>query len=468
MPSLSLRKIRSRGRPHVDVKQDSSVEHIERTSMPRAQKKMDATATTALEQPPPYELPTYEEAAPDGPPAVPWRASSPAPSIAHSIYRQTHAPPVYRPCPRDRQQEGREAQGRQPRQGWLNASKSEQEGNNLQSRWIAKPAPTKTTPVEGLCQVALEGKYTSVQSFLESGTDVYEISETGKARSAIHAALRGPDPGLALLLLHYPCQQAKMFGSMIPPAGPPETERRAAARLRFLLSLKDGKGCTPLHLAASAGAAHVAREMLELGADVNALDDLNRTPLHMAARFARAETLAVLLEFGANPAMVKEKLWDIVRPDMKDELGDSAFVLRVVTRAVMKRHTANDKSPLEDDESLRNIGWGGCGGAPATENRTPPRPRVEDESDEELARFKRAVRGNVSLAGFSPSAPPVASPSLEGGPLRPGPRLPLRTETLRFNPAFRDWKSTCDIVQEEHRRQKAKNEASGSGAGGLS
>jgi hypothetical protein len=261
-----------------------------------------------------------------------------------------------------------------------------------------------------------------------------------------------------------------MFGSMIPPAGPPETERRIAARLTFLLSLKEGKGCTPLHLAASAGAAHVAREMLELGADVNALDDLHRTPLHMASRFARAETMAVLLEFGADPALVNEKLWDIVSPEMKDELGDSAFVRRVVARAVMKRLRDDDKSQLEDDESLRNIGWGGPGGEPAMENRCPSRPRVTDKDDEELARFKRAVRDVVSPAGFSPSARPMSSPSLEGGPLRvrPGPRSYQRTETLRFNPAYQDWKSRCDIVQEEHRRQKARNEASGSGAAGLS
>lgn len=432
---------------------------------------MDARATTVIEQPPPYsELPPYEKQAPDEFPPPQWRASSPAPSVAPSNYRQTHAPPVYPCSPRSRQQEESEAQGQHLRPGRPTSSSVKLEGDQAQSRWIAETASKKATPAECLCQAALRGKCVSVQSILESGTDVFEISKTGKARSAIHAALRGPDPGLALLLLHYPCRQAAMFGSIISPTGPAETERRFTARLKFLLSLKDGNGCTPLHLAASAGAAQVAREMLELGADVNALDDLNRTPLHMAARFARAETLAVLLEFGANPALVKEKLWDIVRPDLKDELGEPAFVLRVVTRAVTKRQTPDDKSPLEDDESLRNIGWGGGEGELAKENRAAPRPRVEDESsDEELARFKRAVRGSVSLAGFSPSVPPVAGPSLlAGGPLRPGPRLHLRTETLRFSPAFQDWKSKCDIVQEEHRRQKAKNEASGSGAGGLS
>lgn len=477
MPSLSLRRIKSLRHPREGAPKDAVVvEHVEQTSTSTTQTQTSAMATIVAEEPPPYELPPYTEAddqVPDLP--RPRRASSPAPSVAPSLapsYRQSHPPPVYRPRPGEERtetrQQQREAEERQKRTifGGILAY-------NARISQAPRPPAKDLTPLQRLCQAALEGRLSTVQALLESGTDVHEVSKTGKITSAIHDALRGPNPGLALLLLHYPCEQGNMFGSLVPPTGPAEAEARIGARSKFLLALKDKKGCTPLHLAASAGAADVAREMLELGAHVNALDDFNRTPLHLAAKFARAEALDVLLEFGADHGLVREKLWEVASPEGKDELGDSAFVRRVVMRAVFRRESGmkDEKGQMEDEDTLRNFGWRGDGekgDETKTEHRQPPRrSQYDEDEDEKLARFQRSVRGSVSLTSFSPQAPAVAGPSLEGGPLRAGPRLHLRTETMRFNPAFVKWKSMCDTVQQEHRRQKDKNEAEGSGAGGL-
>jgi hypothetical protein len=469
MPGLSLRRIKSLRRPREGTPKDAIVvEHVEQASTSTIQTQTGAMPTVT-EEPPPYELPPYTEADDQVPDLRrPRRASSPAPSVAPSLapsYRQSHPPPVYRPRPGEDQQR-REAEERQKRTIFSLA-------HNGWTSQTPRPLVKDLTPLQRLCHAALEGRLSTVQALLESGTDVHEASQTGKITSAIHDALRGPNPGLALLLLHYPCEQGKMFGSLVPPTGPAEAEARIEARLKFLLDLKDNKGRTPLHLAASAGAADVAREMSELGADVNALDNFNRTPLHLAAKFARAEALDVLLEFGADPGLVREKLWEVASPQGKDELGDSAFVRRVVMRAVFRRESGmkDEKGQMEDEDDLRNFGWRGDGekgDETKTEHRQPPRrSQYDEDEDEKLARFQRSIRGNVELTGFSPLAPPVAGPSLAGGPLRAGPRLHLRTETMRFNPAFVKWKSMCDTVQEEHRRQKNKNVAEGSGAGGL-
>ncbi|KAK5455177.1 hypothetical protein LTS15_005897 [Exophiala xenobiotica] len=60
------------------------------------------------------------------------------------------------------------------------------------------------------------------------------------------------------------------------------------------------EGKTALHLACESGRIHVARCLLELGADVNSADDQGRTGLHYAVRNGCLELVAVLLERGAD------------------------------------------------------------------------------------------------------------------------------------------------------------------------
>jgi cytochrome c len=58
---------------------------------------------------------------------------------------------------------------------------------------------------------------------------------------------------------------------------------------------------TPLHMAIETNHVEAARLLLDLGADVNALDYRKKGPLHYAAGVGIVELVELLLERGANP-----------------------------------------------------------------------------------------------------------------------------------------------------------------------
>ena len=64
---------------------------------------------------------------------------------------------------------------------------------------------------------------------------------------------------------------------------------------------------TPLHIAANNGSAEAAKELIRLGADVNAIGFDDKAPLHYAAWYTeetdekKFETIKILLDAGANP-----------------------------------------------------------------------------------------------------------------------------------------------------------------------
>ena len=68
----------------------------------------------------------------------------------------------------------------------------------------------------------------------------------------------------------------------------------------------DVKG-TPLHIAANCGSAEAAKELIRLGADVNARGFDDKAPLHCAACYTKEtdekkfETIKILLDAGADP-----------------------------------------------------------------------------------------------------------------------------------------------------------------------
>lgn len=77
------------------------------------------------------------------------------------------------------------------------------------------------------------------------------------------------------------------------------------------------RGATPLHMAAASGHVHNAVLLIELGADVNAVDDSNNTPLHSAVRnlgtnrkeFKNAEELVrTLIRKGADINLTNEEM----------------------------------------------------------------------------------------------------------------------------------------------------------------
>ena len=73
------------------------------------------------------------------------------------------------------------------------------------------------------------------------------------------------------------------------------------------VNARNAEGKTPLHFASQGSyrgvniaLCHIARLLLERGADINALSQTRSTPLHLAAQDGRIEVVRVLLEHGAN------------------------------------------------------------------------------------------------------------------------------------------------------------------------
>ena len=69
----------------------------------------------------------------------------------------------------------------------------------------------------------------------------------------------------------------------------------------------DGRGRTPVMLAAEDGNTPMVRLLLEAGANVNALDNLGYQSLHWAAtnRQRDGSTVKLLLEHGADPVLFR-------------------------------------------------------------------------------------------------------------------------------------------------------------------
>jgi ankyrin repeat protein len=86
-------------------------------------------------------------------------------------------------------------------------------------------------------------------------------------------------------------------------------------------SAKDLSGSTPLHVAARANAAAVAKALLAKGADIDAVDDDGSTALHVAAQQNCADVVNVLLNAGGccGPSAPKPAL------NVKDNRGYTAL-----------------------------------------------------------------------------------------------------------------------------------------------
>jgi hypothetical protein len=321
---------------------------------------------------------------------------------------------------------------------------------------------------QGLSRAALAGKLDTARALLEAGADLYESSPCGIV-SPIHDALRGPEPQLALLLLDYPCERAYQ-GDLATLGG--------EARVRYLLSLQDKDGCTPLHLAASVGAADVVRELVELGAVVDAADKLGRTPLHMAARYGRADAMDVLLEHGAKPELVREELWNRACPKARSELGDCMFVMRGVTKAVMRRQGIKAEDLQDEGPSVpaQRVTMNGV-----ANDKEPEAPETGSPLSRNGAPSRRsASSSNAVSAGFGASVEPRCVQSTAGtlNKINRGPapntagfctvlnrsagrntrRLP---HVSMYSPEYDAWRKMCQAVQEEHRRQKERNASPG-------
>lgn len=78
-------------------------------------------------------------------------------------------------------------------------------------------------------------------------------------------------------------------------------EANVDLKLRNKSDQQGSPGQTALHCAAWWGRHAIAKQLIEAGADVNALDDRGSTPLHEAVSMSNADLVRLLLKSGANP-----------------------------------------------------------------------------------------------------------------------------------------------------------------------
>lgn len=84
---------------------------------------------------------------------------------------------------------------------------------------------------------------------------------------------------------------------------------------------------TPLHSAASANHAGIARILVAAGADPNARQSGGWTPLHSAAQNGNAQIVALLLEHGADPTATNDEGASVL--SLAEEGGDAEAIDRV-------------------------------------------------------------------------------------------------------------------------------------------
>lgn len=82
---------------------------------------------------------------------------------------------------------------------------------------------------------------------------------------------------------------------------------RAFLELGAEIDIRDYKGKTALHRAATAGFAQVIAVLLDHGAYIDATDNNGDTPLFDAIRAKRKDAVALLLSNGANPNLMNQK-----------------------------------------------------------------------------------------------------------------------------------------------------------------
>lgn len=337
---------------------------------------------------------------------------------------------------------------------------------------------------KALGRAALAGKADAVRALLEAGADIYDGTS-----SAVHDALRGAEPELALMLLDYPYERAYQ-GDLSSADKTVDGE----ARVTFLLSVEDNAGRTPLHLAASAGATDVVREMLRIGAVVNVTDQLGMTPLHMAARYGRADAMDLLLEHGADPDLVHDDLWDQASPRARIELGDRKFVRQSVIQALKRRGQF-----VKDDEDVRDGSSHSTEHVVRTDHVMKGARDMRDMNDDIWQRNEDVTltgmnhqtrrRYPTSSAGIGSHGASIVSGSFQSsgamfsryrrGPApssagfcttwkrSAGHRTPRLPDATMHSPEYDSWRKMCQTLQEEHRRQKERNQQAGFGYGGL-
>ncbi|XP_077450606.1 ankyrin repeat and SOCS box protein 13-like isoform X1 [Stigmatopora argus] len=146
-----------------------------------------------------------------------------------------------------------------------------------------------------LCEACAVGSLDCVKLLLERGAKV-NPSLTSRTASPLHeACMRGE---------RFLCKssaldvETSLSNGVKIRAGNSECVKLLIAEGASLEAYDLYRG-TPLHVACNDQHANCAKELLNAGANVNAVR-LHRTALHLAAKVAQVEMIETLMEFGAN------------------------------------------------------------------------------------------------------------------------------------------------------------------------
>ena len=170
---------------------------------------------------------------------------------------------------------------------------------------LALTSPAAAAPIHN---AAKEGDVPAITAALEAGADVN--GSDGWATPLWYAARRGHEDAAKLLIARGADVNLTTKSSGSPLLG--AIERKSGVLVKLLLaSGADPKAKSALHLAAKSGCLECVTALVDLGADVNALNELREPPIHAAKLIGLHEIADYLASHGAvtpKIAPVSDKL----------------------------------------------------------------------------------------------------------------------------------------------------------------
>ncbi|KAK3995300.1 hypothetical protein QBC44DRAFT_378782 [Cladorrhinum sp. PSN332] len=353
-------------------------------------------------------------------------------------------------------------------------------------RWRTYYGPKPRTLTAALRKAALWGDRPFVSSILGMGGAEIWGRDQNHPNTCVHEALRGPKPDIALDILNW------------------YREENKGAGIQWILDAKDKEtGCTPLHVAAESGNVGVVMALVEMGAKVDAVDDLERTPLLMGARYRRLEVVDGLLDCGADAALVRRELWDKWREGSKEReaLGGWEVVRGVLRGAIQRRRgleLGEEEEEEEEEEELPEVredrgleveesivsreespqppprvdseggaSFGGGGGGEPSGSRVPEMTfahdalfrSITDIMDGSRTRHERGINWQFIQAAMLSSnlgeQDPLVRRMLH---VQGALNNPSMQPSFVNSPEYEAWRADCEVLLAEHRRQRERNQ----------